>query len=142
MHSHFLCPNSLLFLSFALFLVVKREPRWPKNRQKERLHHEYYHSRSCVVCFYVVLKMFLCNCLDILSRSKNSPSQRRVLECCCMQMIKYHLLSLAFNLQHLKRQTYYKESIIVREAISIRILKANEAINKQMTTRHDKFRAS
>lgn len=58
-----------------------------------------YHPRSSVMCLNVALQMLFSDCLDVLCRSKNSSTQRSVLESSCMQMVKYNLLCLSLNLQ-------------------------------------------
>lgn len=42
-----------------------------------------------------------------MSRPKNSSPQRGVLECSCMQMIKYNFLSLALHLQKMRKGTQF-----------------------------------
>ena len=53
------------------------------------------------MCLYIALEMIFSDCLNILSRSKNSSTQRSVLKRSCMQMIENNFLSLPLNLQQL-----------------------------------------
>lgn len=61
-------------------------------------HKSEYHARSCIMRGDVIPQVRLADVPNILCRTQNCATQRAVLKCSCVQVVKHHLLHLTFNL--------------------------------------------